>query len=72
MNRIIPLLMAALMLLPASKPVSSDPPDVEIAAPYYIVVDADNPSIVFSERDPDEQCIPASTMKIMTCILALE
>lgn len=64
--------MAALMLLPASKPVSSDPPEVEIAAPYYIVVDADDPSIVFSERDPDEQCIPASTMKIMTCILALE
>jgi D-alanyl-D-alanine carboxypeptidase len=30
------------------------------------------PSIVFYERDRDEHCIPASTMKIMTCILALE
>jgi D-alanyl-D-alanine carboxypeptidase len=45
---------------------------VEIVAPYYIVVDADDPSIVFYERDPDGKCIPASTMKIMTCILTLE
>ena len=60
------------MLLPASEPVSGDAPDTEVAAPYYIVVDADDPSIVFYERDPDEHCIPASTMKIMTCILALE
>ena len=72
MYRIISLMMAALILLPASEPVSSDPPDTDVAAPYYIVVDADDPSIVFYERDPDEQCIPASTMKIMTCILALE
>ncbi|MDD4312531.1 MAG: hypothetical protein PHW41_08625, partial [Eubacteriales bacterium] len=72
MNRILPLLMTALMLLPTSATISNDPPDVEIAAPYYIVVDADDPSIVLYERDPDEHCIPASTMKIMTCILALE
>jgi hypothetical protein len=31
------------MLLPASEPVSSDAPDAEVAAPYYIVVDADDP-----------------------------
>lgn len=72
MNRVLPLLMAALMLLPASTKISNDPPDVEIVAPYYIVVDAEDPSIVYYERDPDEHCIPASTMKIMTCILALE
>ena len=72
MYRIVSLLMAALMLLPASEPVSTDAPDAEVAAPYYIVVDADDPSIVFYQRDADEQCIPASTMKIMTCILALE
>lgn len=72
MNRVLPLLMAALMLLPASAKISNDPPDVEIVAPYYIVVDAEDPSIVFYERDPDEHCIPASTMKIMTCILTLE
>lgn len=72
MNRVLSLLMAALTLLPASANVSNDPPDVEIVAPYYIVVDADDPSIVFYERDPDEKCIPASTMKIMTCILTIE
>lgn len=64
--------MAAMMLLPASTKISNDPPDVELVAPYYIVVDADDPSIVFYERDPDEKCIPASTMKIMTCILTIE
>ena len=72
MMRVLPLLMAALMLLPAATKISNDPPDVEIAAPFYIVVDADDPSIVLYERDPDEKCIPASTMKIMTCILAIE
>ena len=74
MNRVFSLLMAALTLLPAPAPanVSTDPPDVEIVAPYYIVVDAEDPSIVFYERDPDEKCIPASTMKIMTCILTIE
>lgn len=72
MNRVLSLVMAALMLLPASTKISNDPPDVELVAPYYIVVDADDPSIVFYERDPDEHCIPASTMKIMTCILAIE
>jgi D-alanyl-D-alanine carboxypeptidase len=72
MNRLLPLLMAAMLLLPAPVEVSNDPPDVKIVAPYYIVVDADDPSIVFYERDPDERWIPASTMKIMTCILTIE
>ena len=72
MYRIISFLMAALMLLPASVPVSSDAPDANVAAPYYIVVDADDPSIVLYQRNADDQCVPASTMKIMTCILALE
>lgn len=72
MIKALSLLMAALTLLPASVTISNDPPDVELVAPYYIVVDADDPSIVFYERDPDERCIPASTMKIMTCILTLE
>ncbi len=72
MNKVLSLVMAALMLLPAATTTSNDPPDVELVAPYYIVVDADDPSIVLYERDPDGRCIPASTMKIMTCILALE
>jgi D-alanyl-D-alanine carboxypeptidase len=72
MTKVLSLLMAAIMLLPATATISNDPPDVELVAPYYIVVDADDPSIVFYERDPDGKCIPASTMKIMTCILTIE
>lgn len=72
MTKVLSLLLAAFMLLPTTTTISNDPPDVELIAPYYIVVDADDPSIVFYERDPDEKCIPASTMKIMTCILTIE
>ena len=72
MYRLFSLLLAGLMILPAPATVSNDPPDVDIIAPYYIVVDANDPSIVYYSRDPDAQCIPASTMKIMTCILTLE
>jgi len=72
MTKVLSLLMAACMLLPTTATISNDPPDVELIAPYYIVVDADDPSIVFYERAPDEKCIPASTMKIMTCILTIE
>lgn len=72
MLKALSLLIAAIFLLPASAVVSNDPPDADIIAPYYIVVDADDPSVVFYGRDPDARCIPASTMKIMTCILVLE
>ncbi len=72
MIRALSLLLAAVMLLPGVASVGTAPPDADIIAPYYIVVDAEDPSIVFYERDPDERCIPASTMKIMTCILTLE
>ena len=72
MYKLLSFLMAGMVFLPAAAKVSNDPPDVDIIAPYYIVVDATDPTIVYYERDPDEQCIPASTMKIMTCILVLE
>ncbi len=72
MFKALSILLAAVMLLPAPAVIGSGPQDVEVIAPYYIVVDADDPSVVFYERDPDTRCIPASTMKIMTCILTLE
>jgi D-alanyl-D-alanine carboxypeptidase len=72
MIKVLSFLMAAIMVLPAASSVGTAPPDADILAPYYIVVDADDPSIVFYEKDADEHCIPASTMKIMTCILTLE
>ena len=72
MMKFLSLLMSAIMLLPAATKVETAPPDANILAPFYIVVDADDPSIVLYEKNADDRCIPASTMKIMTCILTLE
>lgn len=45
-----------------------------IYEPYYILVDADNPSYSFDgiEREADLRVEPASTTKILTCIVAIE
>lgn len=43
-----------------------------IPTPNLIVVDADDPSVVFFERAADQRTYPASTTKIMTTIIALE
>ena len=74
MTKALSILLTAMMLLPAASTATpkTAPPDADIIAPYYIVVDADDPSIVFYEKAADDRCIPASTMKIMTCILTLE
>ena len=74
MIKALSILLTAMMLLPAANTATAEtaPPDADIIAPYYIVVDADDPSIVFYEKAADDRCIPASTMKIMTCILTLE
>ena len=43
-----------------------------IPTPNIIVVDADDTSVVFYERNADQRVFPASTTKIMTTIIALE
>lgn len=43
-----------------------------IPTPNMIVTDGDDPSVVFYERNADEKIYPASTTKIMTCLVALE
>lgn len=42
--------------------------------PYFIVVDADNPQTALDglERDADLRIEPASTTKVLTCIVAIE
>ena len=40
--------------------------------PYVLLMDADSGEILCSKGDIDEQIRPASTTKIMTCIVALE
>ncbi len=64
-----------LILLPAgflaANAEETDPTE-DLLAPSCIVVDQNDPSVVLYEKDADDQRIPGSTMKIMTCILTLE
>lgn len=75
MKRVLCLLFLA-VLLPSVSPHTARAADAgpadDIKTPYYIVVDAQDPTVVFFARGADERVIPGSTMKIMTCILALE
>lgn len=43
-----------------------------IPTPNMIVVDGNDPSVVFFERNADQKVFPASTTKIMTTLVALE
>ena len=43
-----------------------------LEVPNCIVVDQNDPTIVFYEKNADVKSVPGSTMKIMTCILAIE
>lgn len=43
-----------------------------IPTPNMIVVDGDDPSVVFFERNADQKVFPASTTKIMTTLVALQ
>lgn len=71
MKRIVSFLLAAAVLLfPA---VSRAAYDYEsIPTPNILVVDADDLNHVFYERAADTRAFPASTTKIMTCLLAVE
>lgn len=71
MKRVPGILLAlALLLLPVSALADYD--YNAIPTPNMIVVDADDPSVVFYERAADQKAYPASTTKIMTCLIALE
>lgn len=80
MKRILSLFFAALLFFGAISlyPVSEASADSfsisSVYEPYFILVNADSPSVSYRgvERDADKQVFPASTTKILTCILALE
>ncbi len=80
MKKLISLLFAALLLIGILSfvPITSAAADTfnksEIYEPYFILVNADTPSESYRgiEQDADRQVYPASTTKILTCILALE
>lgn len=70
------LLVLALLPLTVLQPRAAlaeetDPMD-NLEVPNCIVVDQNDPTIVLYERNADDKSIPGSTMKIMTCILAIE
>lgn len=71
-KRLICILLATalLALLPCAALAEYD--YTGVPTPKMIVTDGEDPSQVFYERAADEQAYPASTTKIMTCILALE
>ena len=78
MKRLLAVCLALLLLLPIlpslhpSKADTFDPDS--IYEPYYILVNADNPTVAYKgiEKEADRQVFPASTTKILTCIIALE
>ncbi|MBQ1821059.1 MAG: D-alanyl-D-alanine carboxypeptidase [Clostridia bacterium] len=84
MKRIISLVFAALLFVCAAfvfrtSEASADAFDVNslinsVYEPYFILVDASNPTKSYRglEREADKQVFPASTTKVLTCIIALE
>ena len=63
-------LVLAILLTPASALADYD--YNSIPSPNIIVVDGDDPSVVFYEKNADQKVYPASTTKIMTTLIALE
>lgn len=67
-------LFIAALLLPPVTTVSDGFNIDSVYEPYFILVDADNPSISIDglERDADLRVEPASTTKVLTTIVAIE
>ena len=80
MKRFFSLLLTALLILAAvhftfGHSTSADSFDTsKIYEPYYILVNAETPAVSYRgiEKEADKQVFPASTTKILTCIVALE
>lgn len=62
-------LITALSPLPA---LSDNDVAAKVNAPYFVIVDADDPTHIFYSRQCDDTCYPSSTLKILTCIIAIE
>ncbi len=77
MKRIAAVCLSLLFFLaavPALRSAKADTPNLDIYEPYYILVNANNPTVSYQgiEQDADKQVYPASTTKILSCIIALE
>lgn len=67
-------LLALVLALPAPLAALADESDMnrKVLAPSFVVFEADDPETYIYAKKPDMKVLPASTTKIMTCILALE
>lgn len=80
MKRILASLFVLLLVFCAVLPFSAPIADADsfnkdsLYEPYFILVNADTPSVAYNgiEGEADKQVAPASTTKILTCIVALE
>ena len=80
MKRILSLVFSALLffgslfVLPVSEAGADSFSLSSVYEPYFILVNADTPNVSYRgiEQDADKQVYPASTTKILTCIIALE
>lgn len=71
-KRLICILLAAALLIALPALALAEYDYSTVPTPKMIVTDGSDTSQVFYERAADERAYPASTTKIMTCILALE
>ena len=71
-KRLLCILLAAALLSALPAAALADYDYDSVPTPKMIVTDGKDTSQVFYERQADERAFPASTTKIMTCILALE
>lgn len=80
MKKLLTLLFAVLLaicvfpVMPVRGTVADSFDKSSVYEPYFILVNADTPTKSYRgiEQDADKQVYPASTTKILTCILALE
>ena len=70
MKRILGALLILILLCTPAMALADYDYD-SIPTPNLIVVDGDDPSVVFFERNADQKVYPASTTKIMTTLVAL-
>ncbi len=78
MKRLIAIcisLLFVLTVIPYPRAAQADSFNLDsIYEPYFILVNADNPTVAYKgiEKEADKQVFPASTTKILSCIVALE
>lgn len=70
-KRLIGLLLAALLLSQAITVFAFSGEDDDVSAKYVVLMEAASGTVLYS-KNADEIAFPASTTKIMTCIVALE